>query len=89
MDALPGANLVLQGLADLSGRKETVESLLVSIAATRLAATGLDVADPFQDPEHRLYALLAAEDADSAHGRYTAFLRQLSSYARAAECAAR
>jgi hypothetical protein len=32
--------------------------------------------------------MLAAEDADSAHGRYNALIRQLVSFERAAECAA-
>jgi len=84
--ALPGAELVEQGLADLHARRETVASLLVSIASTRLAAAGCDVSEPFADPEHRLYALLVEEDADAAHGRYNALVRRLSSYARAAEC---
>ncbi len=86
--ALPGTELVEQGLADLHARRETVASLLVSIASKRLAATGCDVAEPFTDPEHRLYALLGRDDQDAAHGRYNALLRQLSSYARAAECVA-
>jgi hypothetical protein len=40
------------------------------------------------DPEHRLYALLAADDSDSAHARYNALIRQLVSFERAAECVA-
>jgi hypothetical protein len=40
------------------------------------------------DPEHRLYALLAEDDSDSAHSRYNAMIRQLVSFERAAECAA-
>jgi hypothetical protein len=85
---LPGAELVEQGLADLNGRRETVASLLVSIGAGRLAAAGCDVAEPFADPERRLYLLLARDDPDSAHGRYNALLRRLISYERAAECVA-
>ena len=87
-DALPGSELVMKGLSDLARRDQTPEALLVSIAAQRLAASGHTVAAPFPDAELRLYALLAEDDADSAHGRYNALLRKLSSYARAAECVA-
>jgi len=87
-DALPGSELVTKGLSDLARRDATAEALLVSIAAQRLAASGHAVAEPFADPELRLYALLAEDDADSAHGRYNALLRKLSSYARASECVA-
>ena len=84
--ALPGAELVERGLTDLSDGTETAESLLVSIGAARLGACGHEVAEPFDDPESRLYELLAREDPDAAHGRYNALLRLLDSYARAAEC---
>lgn len=40
---LPGADLVEQGLVDLRERRETVEALLVSIGAARLAASGHEV----------------------------------------------
>lgn len=85
---LPGSQLVEQGTADLRSGRETVASLLVSIGATRLAAVGRVIVDPFDDPEHRLYALLARDDPDSAHGRYNALVRSLVSYERAAECVA-
>jgi hypothetical protein len=85
--ALPGADLVSQGLVDLRNRRVTVESLLVSIGAPRLRLSGVDVPAPLDDPEHRLYALLAAEDSDSAHGRYNALVRRLVSYERALSCA--
>jgi hypothetical protein len=87
-DALPGSELVTKGLSDLARRDATAEALLVSIAARRLAASGHVVAEPFAEPELRLYALLAEDDADAAHGRYNTLLRKLSSYARAAECVA-
>lgn len=87
--ALPGAALVAQGLEDLRSRRETIASLLVSIAAQRLTDIGCVVAEPFADPEHRLYALLTTANADDAHGQYNALVRRLGSYARAAECAAR
>jgi hypothetical protein len=85
--ALPGADLVTQGLEDLRHHRVTVESLLVSIGAPRLRLSGVEVSAPLDDPEHRLYALLAAEDSDSAHGRYNALLRRLVSFERALSCA--
>jgi hypothetical protein len=85
---LPGADLVEQGLEDLEARRETVEALLVSIAPTRLAAVGHTLPETVPGPEHRLYALLAKDDANAAHGRYNALLRQLTSYLQAAECVA-
>ncbi len=83
---LPGADLVLQGLEDLRRGWETVPAFLVLIGAQRLRAAGLEVPRvDMPDPELRLYALLAAEDPDSAHGRYNALLRRLTSFERAAE----
>lgn len=85
--ALPGADLIEKGLADLRQHQETVEALLVAIGAPRLRNIGLDIPAQLPDnPEHRLYQLLAHEDSDSAHSRYNALLRRLVSYERAAEC---
>jgi hypothetical protein len=86
-EAMPGAELVERGLADLARGLDSEEALLVSIGAPRLARLGLDVTAPLAAPEKRLYARLAAEDADSAHARYNALLRRLVSFERAAECA--
>jgi hypothetical protein len=84
--ALPGADLVEKGLADLEQGVESVEALLVSIGAYRLSAVGLERPTTIPSPEHRLYELLAAEDSDSAHSRYNALIRRLVSFERAAEC---
>ena len=85
--ALPGSELVRKGIEDLAHGTESVESLLVSIGAPRLSRLGIDLASPIASPEHRLYSLLAAEDADAAHARYNALIRRLVSFERAAECA--
>jgi len=86
-EALPGADLIAAGLEDLRGGRETVAALLVAIGAPRLRQLGLELPDSLPDnPEHRLYNLLARDDSDSAHSRYNAFLRRLVSYERAAEC---
>lgn len=85
---LPGGELVAKGLEDLARASETVEALLVSIAASRLRDAGVLVLAPFPDAEHRLYGLLAREDPDSAHSRYNALLRRLTSFESALECVA-
>ncbi len=86
---LPGAELVEKGLADLGSGVESAEALLVAIGALRLRRLGLSVPDSIEEPDHRLYELLASEDSDSAHARYNALVRRLVSFERAAECAAR
>ncbi|HEY3204307.1 MAG TPA: hypothetical protein VGL03_11670 [Thermoanaerobaculia bacterium] len=85
--ALPGAELVENGIADLSKGIESVEALLVSIGAPRLRRIGFIVPRSIPSPEHRLYEVLARTGPDSAHSRYNALLRRLVSFERAAECA--
>jgi len=86
LERLPGGDLVEKGLRDLERRHETVEALLVSIAAPRLRDAGLPVARTLPDAEHRLYESLAQSDPDSAHSRYNALLRRLTSFESALEC---
>jgi len=89
LTSLPGHELVLQGIDDLGSGIESVEALLVSVGAFRLRRAGLEIPDvSVENPEHRLYELLAVQDQDSAHARYNALIRQLVSFERAAECAA-
>ena len=83
---LPGGDLVEAGLSDLSAGRETAEALLVASFATRLSAAGVPLPPhAIADPEHRLYALLAARHGDDAHGRYNALVRRMVSFARALE----
>ena len=84
---LPGDDLVTAGISDLASGIESDAALLVSIGAPRLSRLGLAVANSLPDPEHRLYARLAAVDCASAHSRYNALIRRLVSFERAAECA--
>jgi hypothetical protein len=87
LTALPGGDLVQQGIEDLSGGVESLSALLVSIGAPRLRRIGLPVpATVIPAPEHRLYLKLAETDSDSAHSRYNALIRRLVSFERAAEC---
>ena len=83
---LPGADLIDAGLIDLSAGRESVEALLVAIGAPRLAQLGIATPPGPDQPEHRLYALLAREDAESAHSRYNALIRRLVSFERALAC---
>ncbi|HEY0139253.1 MAG TPA: hypothetical protein VGF48_00075 [Thermoanaerobaculia bacterium] len=88
-DALPGADLIREGLRDLEQGVESVPALLVLVGAPRLRSLGLDVPDTPDFPEDRLYAALAVEHGDAAHSRYNALIRTLVSFERAAECASR
>ena len=93
---LPGAALIEQGLRDVAAGRESEAAYLVLIGAARLRRLGLVVSTPPADwftvpqdpsPEHRLYALLAKSDTDSAHSRYNALIRTLVSFEPAGECA--
>jgi hypothetical protein len=87
LDSLPGGDLVAAGLEDLLAGRETVAALLVAIGAPRLRNIGLKLPDHLpENPEHRLYELLAQDGSDSAHSRYNAFIRRLVSFEEAAEC---
>lgn len=85
--ALPGQDLIEAGVRDLRDGHETIASLLVAIGAPRLRRAGIELPEQLpQNPEHRLYALLAEDESDSAHSRYNALIRRLVSFERAAEC---
>jgi hypothetical protein len=85
-DALPGGDLVAEGVADLRAGRESVAALLVSIGAPRLRALGIDLPRTLPEPEHRLYQQLGARDGDAAHSRYNALIRRLVSFERALAC---
>lgn len=90
LQSLPGGDLVEQGLDDLTRGVESIPSLLVSMAVTRLRNLGFDVpVPPWDSPELRLYGLLSAELGDGAHSRYNALVRRLLSFLRSARCAPR
>ncbi len=91
-DTLPGGDLVRCGLADIrAGRSETPQALLVRAAGTRLRAAGVPVPAGSEsvDAPQRLYHALGDAHGRDAHGRCLALLRQIESFARAAEHAAR
>jgi hypothetical protein len=88
---LPGAEIVLPGLADLAAGRETVNASAVQSAAPRLRRAGLDApsAEGETPAAHRLYAQLSEELGDAAHSRYNAILARVASFAGAAELARR
>lgn len=88
--ALPGEDLIEAGVRDLREQRETVPALLVAIGSPRLRRLGIQLPDSLpENPEHRLYELLAKDEPDSAHSRYNALIRRLVSFERAAECVSR
>jgi hypothetical protein len=83
--SFPGHELVSAGLLDLAAGRESEASLVVTMAAPRLRALGLDVpAGGADEPSYRLYELLARREA-GAHSRYNALVSRVVSFARAAE----
>ncbi len=84
---LPGADLVRAGVADLERGVDSVEALLVSIGEPKLRALGIRVPRPLDEPERRLWELLAARGPDAAHARYNALVRRLVSFEQALACA--
>jgi hypothetical protein len=81
---LPGGEIVDAGIAALARGEESVESLLVSLAAPRLKREGVPLPrDVFKDADVRLYRLLERGDAGLAHSRFLACLRQAESFANA------
>ena len=82
---LPGGEMIDAGLDSLVSGKETIESLMVSLAAPRLRREGVPLpkTPPVSDPDMRLYRLLERTSGDLAHARYLACLRQVASFADA------
>jgi hypothetical protein len=89
-NALPGAELVRQGLADLARGERSETALLVLIGSPRLRRLGIHVPEViFPDSkrpfEHQLYELLEARLGTGAHSHYNSLIRRLVSYEHALE----
>jgi len=83
---LPGEDLIEEGVNDLRARRETIAALLVAIGSPRLRRLGIELPDTLpENPEHRLYELLARDEPDSAHSRYNALIRRLVIFEHTAE----
>lgn len=87
LQSLPGAEIVLSGIADLRAGEMSTDALAVQAAAPRLRELGFD-AEESQGrvpAAHQLYQQLYRELGDAAHSRYNAILSRVMSFARAAE----
>ena len=84
---LPGEDVILKGMEDLSKGIESIESLLVSIGAPRLQNLNFVIPKPTYNefPEMRLYRLLENENPRTAHARMNAYIRLLVSFERSLE----
>lgn len=87
---LPGSEFVYEGLADLESGRESIASLLLEIARTRLSQAGLRLpASPILpnpiDAETRLYRHLMQRQPGDAYSQYNAWIRRLVSLERALE----
>jgi len=81
---LPGGEIIDAGLYALAAGEESIESLLVSLAAPRLKREGVPLPrELFPNADVRLYRLLVRTGGDLAHARYLAYLRQATSFADA------
>lgn len=87
--ALPGSELVERGIRDLAGRRASREALLLSRFASRFADVGLPLPASLDDPDRRLYELIAATEGTGAHSAYNALTRRIVSFLEAAERARR
>jgi hypothetical protein len=91
LKSLPGAEIVLPGIADLEAGRKSVNASAVQCAAGRLRRIGLDAPSVEDDvpAAHELYRQLSRELGDGAHSRYNAILARVASFAGAAERAQR
>ncbi len=87
MIALPGQEILDEGLPDLHAGQLTVAALLLLIGGYRLRRVGVLVPDrpDVPDPEKALYMLLCEDGERNPHGRDLALIRRLESLERAAE----
>lgn len=83
IERLPGAELVLPGLAEAATGATTIGSCLVSIARPLMETSGLAahyrIATFVAEPERALYRLLQQEGGN-AYGRYNSLVRRLVSF---------
>jgi len=88
---LPGAEIVLAGIADIEAGRRSINASAVQCAAPRLRRIGLEAPSAQGDvpAAHDLYRQLRAEYGDAAHSRYNAILARIASFAGAAELARR
>lgn len=81
MAGLPGADLVREGLADVTAGRRTIAACLIAIGSPRLRQAGLIPTGALllADAELQLYRFLLQTGGD-AYSRYNALLRELISF---------
>jgi hypothetical protein len=87
-EGLPGADLVLRGLEDLSRKSLSAEALTLSTASTRLRRLGIELPEEETFPADRelaLYALLCADGKEDPYFRFNSMRRALDSFVEALE----
>jgi hypothetical protein len=91
LQSLPGAEIVLPGIADLQAGRESIFASAVQCAAPRLRRAGLHMPSVARSEPaaHELYRRLSEDLGDRAHSRYNAILGRVVSFAGAAERARR
>lgn len=79
-----GVGSAHSALVHAAAGQESIESLLVSLPASRFKREGVPVPnDVFACADVRLYRLLEQTNGDVVHARYLAYLRQIESFANA------
>jgi hypothetical protein len=91
LKSLPGAEIVLPGIADLEAGRRSVNASAVKCAASRLRQAGLDVPEVNEDipAAHELYEQLRRQLGNGAHSRLNATFSRVASFAGAVERARR
>jgi hypothetical protein len=86
-DRLPGADLVVAGVADVENSRVSVEACLVAMASLHLARAGIEVDDSttlIPNAERTLYELLSTDGSGkNPYPRYNSLKRRIVSFARA------
>jgi hypothetical protein len=85
--ALPGVELVEQGLADLEEGRTTEHSLLLMTAGPSLRRLGLKIPEPPTERpyNHLLYEKLEERLGKGAYSHYNSLIRRIVSYTHALE----
>jgi hypothetical protein len=86
-DHLPGSEILTKGLKDLQEGVQSVDALLVLVAAPRLTLwnTNPPIQFPVRVPEHDLFRRLSVEHGQEAYRHYRSLLRRLVSLENALE----
>ncbi|MEV4423271.1 hypothetical protein AB0L40_25340 [Patulibacter sp. NPDC049589] len=87
-DRLPGADLVREGIEDVSAGRSTLAAALVQIAPQRLSRVGIHLATIQPSARERVFSFLI-EDEQTAHGRFNALVDRFDSFLDGADHVAR